>query len=161
MVETWTILTSRNFFQISCFSYSFDKLFLQYYNQSAYDHTFLWGNALSRRNREIIDNRCCITYPNDTYKYETKPSHLITEYSLYQSGYRDNVWTFLWKQIKNSDSCCCKSKFFCSSSQNLEKCVNGCCKKCEEIFDTESDTSITDNDTSSSSESDRDSFNEF
>ena len=33
--------------------------------------------------------------------------------------------------MKNSGLCCCVSKFFCSTSTDLEKCKEGCCGKCE------------------------------
>ena len=39
---------------------------------------------------------------------------------------------FLWRRVKNCDLCCCISKYFCSSSKNIDKCKKGCCKKCQE-----------------------------
>ena len=87
----------------------------------------------------ILGNRCSLNYPNDVYKYETKPSYLMTGYSLENSGYKDHVWEYLWKQVKHSDCCCCESKFYCSSSKNREKCTTGCCGKCKGIKDSESE----------------------
>ena len=75
----------------------------------------------------------------------------MTGYSLENSGYKDHVWEYLWKQVRNSDCCCCESKFFCSSSTNMEKCAIGCCLKCKGIVDSESDLCASDKEMSDSS----------
>ena len=54
----------------------------------------------------------------------------------------NKVLKYFWGLVKHSDLCCCVSKFYCSSSTNLEKCVEMCCGKCKEET-SEHDTSCS------------------
>ena len=74
-------------------------------------------------------------------------------------GFSSHVLQFLWRLVKHSDLCCCVSKFFCSTSTDLEKCQQGCCGKCEEgkLSSLDSDTdSRTDADDTTEDEDEED-----
>ena len=104
--------------------------------------------TLRDRNTALLTTRCSLSYPFDRYQSVSIHSHLFPPESLIP--FQHNVLRFLWNVIKYSDLCCCTNKFYCSSSTKLEKCSEGCCKKCsavelssnsEESSDSESSTS--------------------
>ena len=84
------------------------------------------------RSTALLTTRCSLQFPDD--QYQGLPQ-------LDVGNFAQHVIQFLWKQVRNSDLCCCLSKFYCSSSVTLEKCKSGCCGKCN----TEEE-SLTDND---------------
>jgi len=76
-----------------------------------------------RRSTALLSSRCSLLCPGeDRYQglAETSPPNFSSQ-----------VLQFLWVLVKNSGLCCCVSKFFCSTSTDLEKCKEGCCGKCE------------------------------
>ena len=75
------------------------------------------------RNTALLTSRCSLQYPVDCY--QALPAEPVTNFA-------SHVHEFLWKRVKHSDQCCCVSKFFCTSSKNVDKCKNGCCGKCLE-----------------------------
>ena len=79
------------------------------------------------RNVALMTTRCSLTYPSDTY-----PSVPSSYECSYTNGYLNKVLKYFWGLVKHSDLCCCVSKFYCSSSTTLEKCVDMCCGKCKE-----------------------------
>ena len=68
----------------------------------------------------------------------------------YNYSYAEAVINFLWKTVKWETLCCCVSKYYCTSSTNLDKCSKGCCGRCLEV--------ICEKDPSVSSESDSESL---
>ena len=108
--------------------------------RSAFEEIFLyreWENNLYERNTAILENRCALMYPNHVYNSNFVYNHL-DPYSVMSNhhnnlrfwSYESEVLQYLWNLVKNSDICCCVSKFFCTSSTNLDKCRVGCCRKC-------------------------------
>ena len=95
-------------------------------------------NYINKRNYAILEERCQITYPQNIYKSTRENTHLnrLSVMSIPMCNparfpvYETEVLKYLWKLVKFSDLCCCVSKFFCTSSTNLEKCKEGCCGKC-------------------------------
>ena len=84
------------------------------------------------RSTTVMTSRCSLQYPFDRYRGVPKTT---------VSNFASHVCKFLWRRIKNSHLCCCKSKFYCSSSINLDKCKNDCCGKCkDEFYDIDSGT---------------------
>ena len=83
------------------------------------------------------------------YHYVSEHSHLIPR-DHRRDIYVKAVQVFLWKTIKIETLCCCVSKFYCTTSTNLEKCSEGCCRKCSNINQEE--------EPSTSSESNSDSW---
>ena len=98
-----------------------------------------------KRNTSLLTSRCSLQLPSDRYQG-------LPETPL--SNFETDVCQFLWRRVKNSDLCCCKSKFYCSSSPNINKCEVDCCGKCkEEHFANASagfDYSVTDKSSSDS-----------
>ena len=72
--------------------------------------------------------------------------------------FSSHVLHFLWRLVKHSDLCCYVSKFYCSTSTDLEKCKQGCCGKCEEeeLSGLDSDLSGTEDDEMTENEDEED-----
>ena len=108
---------------------------------------------LEKRNITIIENYCALTYPEDIFKSMREDSHLLYQIR-HNYAFRAEVLLYFWKVVKKSALCCCVSKFFCTSSTNLDKCLDGCCGKCKAelpaISDTLSESSESSDDESSS-----------
>ena len=83
------------------------------------------------------------------YKSVSEHSHLFLPPSLFDYEYEAGL--HLWNLIKNSTLCCCVSKFYCSKSTNLDKCIEGCCGKCL-IDEKESSSSESYTDSAASGE---------
>ena len=77
-----------------------------------------------RRNTALLSSRCSLVCPGED-RYKGLPETSPPDFS-------SHVLHFLWRLVKHSDLCCCVSKFYCSTSTDLEKCKQGCCGKCEE-----------------------------
>ena len=170
VVQSWEILTVRKFIKETYFSGSFEKLFLDHVNKTAYENTYSWQNEMYKRNKAILTNRCSLSYPSDVYKYDTKPIQLLSVFTT--EKYTDHIRKFVWNRVRFSDRCCCENALFCSSSTEIEKCKVGCCKKCEEDFyddlslselespsDSNDDNDINSNKSKSENDSDQDFFN--
>ena len=94
------------------------------------------------------------------YKSVSEHSHLCLPPSLFDYEYQSHL--HLWNLIKNSTLCCCVSKFYCSTSTNLEKCNEGCCGKC--LIEEKESSSSSESDTGSAASSEEDTefdFSEF
>ena len=93
-----------------------------------------------RRSTALLSSRCSLMCPGED-RYQGLPETSPTDFS-------SHVLKYLWRLVKHSDLCCCVSKFFCSTSTNLEKCRQGCCGKCEEgkYSSLESDSGTDDED---------------
>ena len=98
-----------------------------------------------KRNTGLLTSRCSLHYPDDQYK--AIPIERVPYFSKH-------VRRYLWNRVKHSDLCCCVSRFFCSSSENLHKCKNGCCEKCLEDQDENENYSEEDNSVEDSPSSD-------
>jgi hypothetical protein len=108
------------------------------------------------RNRALLTSRCALAYPSDRYQSVIEHSHLQRPGDLL--SYQSQVLRHLWKIVKCSSLCCCESKFYCSTSTDLEKCREGCCDKCKQEDQEESSASDTPSaDFESSTETDLDS----
>jgi hypothetical protein len=91
------------------------------------------------RNLALMTTRCSLTYPFDTY------ASVPSSYKCSWYGYLNRMLKYFWEVVKQSDLCCCVSKFYCSSSTTLDKCVEKCCGKCkEENSETDSSCSSLD-----------------
>ena len=77
------------------------------------------------RSTAAMTSRCSLLFPIDRYQGLPETTW---------SNFAKHVCLFLWRRVKNSHLCCCKSKYFCSSSTNLNKCVDDCCGKCKDEF---------------------------
>ena len=75
------------------------------------------------RSTALLSSRCSLLCPGED-GYQGLPETSPPNFS-------SHVLQFLWILVKNSGLCCCVSKFFCSTSTDLEKCKEGCCGKCE------------------------------
>ena len=74
-----------------------------------------------KRSTALLTSRCTLQFPDDQYHgIPLKPV----------SNFASHVRQFLWKQVKSESLCCCESKFYCTSSNTLQKCQTGCCGKC-------------------------------
>ena len=137
---------------------SFQSLFLFYNSYYDPNYSFLdkKKDNLYNRNCSLLENRCAVMYPLNVYQTHNEYNHFNPytvmsnhHYYLQFPEYESAVLQHMWNVIKNSVLCCCVSKFYCTSSTNLEKCVDGCCGKCsaktsevaESSFDIESETS--------------------
>ena len=132
VVEKCKLITVRNHFIAKYEDFakneSFEELFL-------YED---WESYIYKRNSAILEERCAITYPENMCKSIKEKTHLNRESILSKpmsnpvcfTGYETEVLKYLWNLVKVSNFCCCVSKFFCTSSTNLEKCKKGCCGKC-------------------------------
>ena len=90
------------------------------------------------RNLALMTTRCSLTYPFDT-------ASVPSSYKCSWYGYLNRMLKYFWEVVKQSDLCCCVSKFYCSSSTTLDKCVEKCCGKCkEENSETDSSCSSLD-----------------
>ena len=137
---------------------SFQSLFLFYNSYYDPNYSFLdkKKDNLYNRNCSLLENRCAVMYPLNVYQTHNEYNHFNPytvmsnhHYYLQFPEYESAVLQHMWNVIKNSVLCCCVSKFYCTSSTNLDKCVDGCCGKCsaktsevaESSFDIESETS--------------------
>ena len=104
-------------------------------------------NSFYDRNKALITSRCSLNYKTDKYQSVTEHSHLLVP-KMYYCGFLNTVLWYLWRLIKQSDLCCCVSKFYCSSSTTLEKCEENCCGKCKkDRFEENSSSPELDSDT--------------
>ena len=104
------------------------------------DWLFEDDSAWYRRATALMTSRCSLQYPIDRYISLPRPG---------RPNFPNHVRQFLWNQVKNSEKCCCDSRYFCSSSTNLDKCEGKCCRKCQENYDVNDsvdDGSIDDDD---------------
>jgi hypothetical protein len=76
-----------------------------------------------QRSTALLASRCSLLCPGED-RYQGLPESSPPDFS-------SHVLQFLWSLVKHSGLCCCVSKFFCSTSTDLEKCKQGCCGKCE------------------------------
>ena len=114
-----------------------------YGSHKSFEESFLctekeWRYGLCRRNSNILENRCTLTYPENIYKSTKEQNHhnpywVMSNHHCYLQFtiYESEVLQYLWKLVKDSNSCCCISRFFCKSSLDLDKCKVGCCGKCQ------------------------------
>ena len=107
-----------------------------YYARERFEELLRWEDVSSvmmlypvrdswwyRRSTALLSSRCSLMCPgDDRYHGLPEPS---------PPGFSSHVLQFLWILVKHSGLCCCVSKFFCSTSTDLEKCKQGCCGKCE------------------------------
>ena len=85
-----------------------------------YDDTRIDGYWF-RRSKSLLSSRCSLQLPCDRYQgFPRVP----------RRNFPSRVIQFLWKEVKNSPYCCCVSKFFCSTSTTIDKCLKKCCGKC-------------------------------
>ena len=103
-----------------------------------------------RRNTALLSSRCSLVCPGED-RYKGLPETSPPDFS-------SHVLHFLWRLVKHSDLCCCVSKFYCSTSTDLEKCKQGCCGKCEEekLSGLDSDLSGTEADEMTENEDEED-----
>ena len=155
LIEKYKVIYTKNYYtetygHYSPFrkNYKFDKLI-------SFD-SFRRDDSLWQRNKALLEDRCSLTYPNNTYKSTLVHSHLIENgiFIVYPKGqvtYKKEVLNYLWKIVKDSYNCCCVSKFFCSTSTNLGGCIEGCCGKCSKA-DLKTKQSISDSDSQTTEE---------
>ena len=127
------------------------------------NHRFPWdyppGTRLYERNTALLTMRCSLSYPDDRYQAAEDFNHPLPlrdhrgHYDLpgADEDYQAQALKHIWKVVKNSSLCCCVNKIFCSTSTNIEKCVESCCGKCKQ--DPPSCKESSDDDTESDSNS--------
>ena len=154
VVDKCKVVCVTNNFQspYHVYSCSFQTLFLfdNEYRDPNYSILTERKDNLLDRNRALLENRCAILYPLNVYPSHSVHNHfnpytVMSNHHNYLQfpDYESKVLQHLWNLVKNSDLCCCVSKFYCSSSTNLDKCQDGCCGKClaktSEVIDSSSD----------------------
>ena len=135
VIENIKILCVKNHFITDTSTESMYEL--SHYKRRNFDKLLRWkdepllngygiaaDDSWYRRNTALLSSRCSLQFPVD--HYQAIPLEDVVNFSRH-------VRKFLWNRVKNSDLCCCVSKFFCNSSINIDKCKIGCCKKCPEI----------------------------
>ena len=85
-----------------------------------YENDSFWYS----RSKSLLTARCALQFPVDRYKVFLPIGSRL--------NFSRHVMNFLWRRVKHCDLCCCISKYFCSSSKNIDKCKKECCKKCQE-----------------------------
>ena len=164
LIEKYKVIYSKNYYIETYGLYAaFRKMTHKFEKLILFD-MFTRDDSLWERNKAILENRCSLTYPNNTYKSTLGHSHLIERgiFIVYPKGkieYKEEVLDYLWNIVKTSYLCCCVSEFFCSTSTNLGKCIEGCCGKCSKTEDetkqsiSDSESQTTEEETGSDSES--------
>ena len=170
LIENYEVLVAQTYFSESYPDYDMyegmwvpDRKRNRKYEKLIFFNGFSRDDSLWERNRALLENRCSLSYPDDSYKSYLEHSHLadrklFADYPrTYKSiQYKKEVLKYLWNLVKNSKLCCCVSQYFCTSSTTLEKCQQGCCGKCTsestENESTENDTSCFDSESDTNSE---------
>ena len=112
LIEKCNLLYHKNYF--------FETYMDTATNKHKYSNLILFKNYntdtdIWRRNIGIIENRCCLTYPNDRYKSVLFHSHLLEsglflDYPRTKITFENDSLHYFWKIVNKCNLCCCVNK---------------------------------------------------